>query len=210
MRNRPTRSTSWSRARPWLLVAALVVASLLLTDLSVVEQFALLAGLSGLALLAGGMRRPVATATPLMRASSLLPHAVAATTVLRDLDPVEYRRVELGSPWPVAVVGPTGVAVVGVATSAADGDAARSGLLALADAIRARVACDDEPRPVPVRVLLVMPAHAAAAPVDPDVQTISVDRLAGRIADGEVLPMPAVDRAFLRMADLALGAPVTN
>ena len=141
---------------------------------------------------------------------SMLPHALAASAVLQSLDRVEYRRIDLGTPWPVAVIGPTGVTIVAVATSAADQWRRRIELDALVETVRQRVHDADGRREVPVRLLVVVPSHDhVAASRDPQT-VVTADLLRDRLVRGEVLPMPTVDQAVRRLAGLTLTPTPTS
>jgi hypothetical protein len=153
--------------------------------------------------------------------------ADVAARALDRLDGIEHRRVELGTPWPAVVVGPTGIHLVDVCPVAAGSPARCTGAASAAGCERCvrnaritrtlqrQLASEAEARPVPVRTVAVVAADAAGrgypAPDDGAgrVEVVPVDRLPDALARGPVLPMADVDRAFRALAVLTVpaGAP---
>lgn len=146
--------------------------------------------------------------------------AAGTAAAIDALDRVEYRRLELGTPWPQLVVGPTGVSIVDVCPNAGPlhlaASAGRSpsrgrvcercaAACAAADRARQLLAGVEDGRSVPVRVLAVAPTGTVGG--DPSagdlVDAVPADRLSDALARGPVLPMPLVDRAFARLASMA-------
>jgi hypothetical protein len=121
----------------------------------------------------------------------------ATASQLDDLDPVEHRRLDLGAPWPVVVVGPTGVSVVAVA-----GGDPRTATARLTDvvAVVAAVTAELPPaRQVDVRGLLVV-APGRTPPTPPTVQVITPAQLGPAVAHGSLVPMATVTALFARLS----------
>jgi hypothetical protein len=121
----------------------------------------------------------------------------ATASQLDDLDPVEHRRLDLGAPWPVVVVGPTGVSVVAVA-----GYDPRTATARLDEVVAAVTAVTVQLRParqVDVRGLLVVePGRTPSTP--PTVQVITPAQLGPTIAHGSLVPMATVAALFARLS----------
>lgn len=146
--------------------------------------------------------------------------AAGTAAAIDALDRVEHRRLELGTPWPQLVVGPTGVSIVdlcpgvGSARSTSTGapTASRRGcercdtVRATAERARQLLAGVEDGRNVPVRVLAVVRPGVPVcrdANTDDGIDAVPADRLSDMLARGPVLPMALVDRAFTRLASLA-------
>jgi hypothetical protein len=177
------------------------------------EVVAMLGIVVGLAVAFGGLDLRAArrrTRRRLHVGSSAVPRVARVTAELLDgLDPVEHRRLDLGDPWPVVIVGPTGVNVVAVASDhhpAADVRRLGEVLGAVASAVAALPAH----RGVDVRGLLVV--ERGRGPSTPaDVQTVTPDQLVSVIGHGSLVPMATVTAVFVRLSgmlapDLRLGA----
>ncbi|HSK23462.1 MAG TPA: hypothetical protein VK906_09815 [Egicoccus sp.] len=147
--------------------------------------------------------------------------AAGTAAAIDALDRVEHRRLELGTPWPQLVVGPTGVSIVEMCPSVGPLHLTPAGVQTVArrqacercaaarsaaDRARQLLAGIEDGRRIPVRVLAVV---APGTPVsrDPEaddlVDAVPADRLSDTLARGPVLPMPLVDRAFARLASMA-------
>ncbi|MBS3940511.1 MAG: hypothetical protein KG028_06080 [Actinobacteria bacterium] len=149
--------------------------------------------------------------------------AIAAGTAaaIDALDRVEHRRLELGTPWPQLVIGPTGVSIVdmcpgvgartltpvGVHAASQRQTCARCGAArAAADRARQLLAGVEDGRLVPVRVLAVVPPGTPICRdtgLEDALDVVPADRLPDMLARGPVLPMALVDRAFTRLASLS-------
>jgi hypothetical protein len=149
--------------------------------------------------------------------------ADAAGHALDRLDGIEHRRVELGTPWPAVIVGPTGIHLVDVCPLAeapgrpCAGAAPSAGCPRcdrneqITRALERQLASEAIARPVPVRTVAVVAAgsaapHPAPAAGGDRVEIVAVDRLADALARGPVLPMADVDRAFRALAVLTVPA----
>jgi hypothetical protein len=147
--------------------------------------------------------------------------ATAVGEILDALDGIEHRRVELGSPWPAVVVGPTGVQLLDVCPfgegrgraagpPSVDGSQRYERNARITAALERALSADGGARSVPVRSVAVVAAGTETPPaLDGRVEVVPVDRLAGALARGPVLPMADVDRAFRALAVLTApaGAP---
>jgi hypothetical protein len=128
---------------------------------------------------------------------------------LARLDQVEHRRLDLGSPWPTVVVGPTGVFVVSVAARVVTPAIVRlEEVVLLASGVVSALEVDRE---VPVRGLLVVPPAETVAAASARVTSVTPDELDAAIAAGGLVPMSTVDRTFARLngvlaPDLRIGA----
>jgi hypothetical protein len=123
--------------------------------------------------------------------------ARATASQLERLDPVEHRRLDLGAPWPVVVVGPTGVSVVAVA-----GGDLRSATARLTDIVEVVSAVTAELRPerrVDVRGLLVI-APGRAPTISGAVQAITPAQLGAAVSHGSLVPMATVTALFARLS----------
>lgn len=117
---------------------------------------------------------------------------------LRALDPVEHRRLDLGSPWPTVVVGPTGVTVVAVADRVGPGAVARLRDVLLE--VRRLAVTQVGERPIAVRALLVVPDHEVPAAEQGDVRAVAVADVAGVVARGPIVPMTTVTTVFAQLS----------
>jgi hypothetical protein len=121
----------------------------------------------------------------------------ATASQLERLDPVEHRRLDLGAPWPVVVVGPTGVSVVAVA-----GGDLRTSTARLTDIVEVVSAVTAELRPerhVDVRGLLVVaPGRTPVTPAA--VQAITPAQLGAAVSHGSLVPMATVTALFARLS----------
>lgn len=130
--------------------------------------------------------------------------SAAVADKLSELDPVEHRRLVLGSPWPTVIVGPTGVVVVSVADQASGTALARLAEVALL----ARGVVDAPPRTEPVNVhgLLVLPDGAPGASGSCEVDTVSLRELDAAIVGGDLVAMSTVDELFARLSGVLVPA----
>jgi hypothetical protein len=219
----------WARARWRHLVWALPLAATLSWAVgrgpaTVVEVVVLFAVLGGLTV---SLRDP----EPPRRGEPVRPApdprvADAAGRALDRLDGIEHRRVELGTPWPAVIVGPTGIHLVDVCPLADDpgrrcGGASPSAGCPRCDrneritrALERQLASEAITRPIPVRTVAVVATGSGAPHPGPAaggdrVEVVAVDRLPDTLARGPVLPMADVDRAFRALAVLTVpaGAP---
>jgi hypothetical protein len=194
-----------------VVVATAWVTGSLVTTLEVAAVFAVLIGA---AIAFGALdrpSRPPVTEEPADHRTESL-----TTSTLESLDGIEHRRIELGTPWPQLLVGPTGVVVVDVChlegplvvdgtgihrrgersccTRAATDTAASS--LARRQLIGAGLL-------VPVRTVLTV-APDTEVEVRPDARqdilVVSADQLADVLVRGPVLPMARVDAVFALLA----------
>jgi hypothetical protein len=134
--------------------------------------------------------------------------AQATAAQLEKLDPVEHRRLDLGDPWPVVVVGPTGVSVVAVAGDRQGADVRR--LEEILGAVASAVATLPGDRAVDIRGLLVV-ERGRGPTTTTQVQPVTPDQLVAVIGHGSLVPMATVTALFARLSgmlapDLRLGA----
>jgi hypothetical protein len=138
-------------------------------------------------------RRPVA--------SRSLTEAVDAQ--LHTLDQVEHRRLDLGDPWPVVIVGPTGVTVVAVADRIGVRTVARA--REVAEVARDLAAARPSQRRVAVATVLVLPdGQAAPPPLErarlTGIATVGVRDLPDVLARGPLVPMATVIAIFAQLS----------
>lgn len=131
----------------------------------------------------------------------LTPELSAAVEArLRALDPVEHRRLDLGSPWPTVVVGPTGVTVISAAGRVSP--ATVHPLVDVLEEVHLLTRMRPVGRPLAVRALLVVPDHEVRAigPVEIDVRAVAVHDLAGALSRGPIVPMATVTDLFAQLS----------
>jgi hypothetical protein len=117
---------------------------------------------------------------------------------LRALDPVEHRRLDLGSPWPTVVVGPTGVTVIAVGGKVGASTATRAHEILVQVRRATRRHAGD--RPIAVRALLVVPDdQVPAEPGQADVRAVSVADLADVVTRGPIVSMATVAALFTEL-----------
>lgn len=131
------------------------------------------------------------------------PLAAAVDAQLRAVDPVEHRRLDLGEPWPVVLVGPTGVTVVAVADRVVAGGVAQ--VQRVAEVVREVAASHRGVRPVAVTAVLVLPeTQLAISALDPSpligVSTVGVGDLPDVLTRGPLVPMATVIALFAQLA----------
>lgn len=188
----------------------IAVADIVGGGLWVFEVLAAFGLFTGLAIAFGFLdRRPRRRLARATGTSADIPVGLASEVQerLARLDPVEHRRLEVGSPWPTVVVGPTGVDVVTVA-AVADADAAGVGrLAAIVSAVRDLLGGLD------VEVtgsLVVARPHGRVTGVG-DVRVVDVDQLGEVLSSGRLVTMPVVAEVFRRLSgSLHAGASVTR
>lgn len=117
---------------------------------------------------------------------------------LQALDPVEHRRLDLGSPWPAVVIGPTGVTIVAVADRVGADHLAR--LRDIMVQIRRSTRAQQQERRIVVRALLVVPDGEVPGAASAEVRVIPVADVAGAVAGGPILPMSTVTAVFSRLS----------
>lgn len=129
--------------------------------------------------------------------------AAAVDAQLRAVDAVEHRRLDLGEPWPVVVVGPTGITIVSVADRVADERVAQ--LRRVAEVARGVAASQPGVRPVAVVAVLVLPerelaASALAASPLTGVSAVGVRGLSEVLVRGPLVPMATVIALFAQLS----------
>jgi hypothetical protein len=146
-----------------------------------------------------GLPRPDRRGRPGTRVPQLTGELVATVEAkLGLLDAVEHRRFDLGAPWPVVVVGPTGIRIVAVADRVRS--APLAGLRRVLDVTQDVVAALPDHRPIGVSALLVVPdAEALLAPVG-EVEVIGASDLTDRLTRGSIVPMATVTAAFAHLS----------
>lgn len=124
--------------------------------------------------------------------------AASVEGVLRSLDPVEHRRLDLGSPWPTVVVGPTGVTVIAVAGKVGTSTAARAHEVLVQ--VRRVIRRHPGARPIAVRALLVGPTDQLTLhPRQGEVRAVSVAELADVVTRGPIVSMATVTALFAQL-----------
>lgn len=138
-----------------------------------------------------GRRRPGApSASPEL--------AAAVLERIEALDRVEHRRLELGDPWPMVVVGPTGVSVIAIAERVAAPDVARlEEVVVVATGVVRSLALS---RRVDVRGLLVVPDGETVLMMSARVHSVVASDLEAVIARGALVPMATVAELFARLS----------
>ncbi|MEX0836360.1 MAG: hypothetical protein WD010_09730, partial [Nitriliruptor sp.] len=114
VRGRGAHGVAIAASAAAVVAVSAVVAGLGAGSSLVFETLALSGVILGIAVAFGGLDRDLLVRStrrrewghPEVTPSSL---ASAVTARLDALDPVEHRRLELGTPWPTVVIGPTGV-----------------------------------------------------------------------------------------------------
>lgn len=208
----------------WLVLAGLVAGTTLIawrtsSVSTTLELVAVLGVLLGLAVAFGGLepRRKRGLRPPGRVDADPRTASVAAAT-LDSLDRIEHRNVELGTPWPRLIVGPTGVAVVDVCTLTGPVEIDARGVhgrrsrhcprcrTSAAIAASLRDALGLEQVTAPVRFIAVVPEGTTvtiALDAPGGVTAVSVDALADVLSRGPVLPMETVDHVFARLTHTA-------
>lgn len=139
-----------------------------------------------------------------------------AGRALDSLDRIEHRRLDLGTPWPQLLVGPTGVAVVEVCDldgplvvggtgvrRADDRHPCARAVAALEASETARRALGASGQVVPVRTILAVPPRTQVTlrlDSPQEMVVVPVDELVDALVRGPVLPMGRVDAAFALLA----------
>lgn len=124
--------------------------------------------------------------------------AASVEAALRALDPVEHRRLDLGSPWPTVVVGPTGVTVIAVAGKVGASTVIRAQEVLVQ--VRRVIRRQSSGRPIAVRALLVVPDdQLPEQPGHADVRAVSVAELADVVTRGPIVSMATVATLFAKL-----------
>jgi hypothetical protein len=143
----------------------------------------------------GGRVAATATVAPALSAS--------VDRQIRALDAVEHRRLDLGSPWPTVVIGPTGVTVIAVADRVDGEHVVR--LRRVASRIRRSTRGQPADRPVTVDALLVVPDAEVPGTCNrtgafaADVRTVALRDLPGAVVRGPILPMTTVTALYSQL-----------
>lgn len=137
--------------------------------------------------------------------------ALEVDAALGGLDRVEFRSVELGTPWPQLTVGPTGVTIIDVCPTLSRPSgrpvprSVEGRLTRLAAARRVvRETLEEAGVDLPVRAVVVFAAGQAAPRLRrrahaPDLW-VAPEELPGALVSGPVASMPVVDAAFRSLA----------
>jgi hypothetical protein len=199
----------WVRSPAVVLVAVAlvavgtVIASLVTGKGSVwaFEVLAVLGILAGIAVALGGLDRVTPAWSGRGRASGVtraVPWLAEATAAhLASLDPVEHRRLDLGSPWPAVVVGPTGVSVVHVAADPVGPCLDR--IAEVVATVRAVVAQVSVAQQVDVQGLFVA-APGRVSRLPDGVRRVCPEQLDGALASGPLVPVSTVNALFARLS----------
>jgi hypothetical protein len=120
--------------------------------------------------------------------------------ILDAIDPVEHRRLDLGTPWPTVVVGPTGVAVIAVASGTVRPEVLERVRSVLSE-VRGLLRAGADGRRVTVRGIVVVPdTRLVADDLGAGIRPAGADELLDLLARGPLVSMRDVVRTFARLS----------